>query len=162
MVPGSDKMKKFSLCLIAIAATAASFAAAQETEAPEAKAEPELPSEVCQQMATYHGDAEKGAEYQPGVDVHGKPVVEADLNKSPVQLPDTLSFDVTVDLAKYAGLAVPDGLEEKAVVGQIIIDNEGRMTFNGRPVEGDADEALRTLCEPKPKEEDEEPVDITE
>ncbi|MEZ0225261.1 MAG: hypothetical protein ACAH83_11960 [Alphaproteobacteria bacterium] len=137
-------MKKYTLCIVAIAILMTTPAVAQEADAPE------LDSKVCQQMSAYQPDDDQGAEYEPGVDVHGRPVVEADLNPSPVKIPDTVKFDVTVDLAKFAGIAVPEGTEDKAVLGQVTVDKEGHMTFNGQPIEGDAEAALRTLCDPEP------------
>ncbi|HEX2753183.1 MAG TPA: hypothetical protein VHP34_08830, partial [Alphaproteobacteria bacterium] len=35
--------------------------------------------------------------YKPGVDVHGKPVVEADINAAPITIPETVRFNITVD-----------------------------------------------------------------
>jgi hypothetical protein len=105
-------------------------------------------------MVAYQPDPVNGPDYKPGVDVHGKPVVEADINPSPVKAPDTISFDLTVDLAKYAGIAVPAGTEAKATIGAVTVDKAGHMTFNGKPMEGDAEAALRELCAPKPAEPD--------
>ena len=137
-------MKRCAIAFIAIAGLLAYGAAADE------KKPPELDPKVCQQMVTYQPDPMNGADYKPGVDVHGKPVVEADINPSPVEIPDTISFDVTVDLALYAGIAVPTGTEQKASVGTVTVDKEGHMTFNGKPMEGSAEAALRELCAPKP------------
>jgi hypothetical protein len=127
-----------------------------------AKKAPELDASVCRQMATYHPEAGKEADYKPGVDVHGKPVVEADLNPSQLKVADTVSFDVTVDLAKYAGLAVPEGTESKTAIGTVTVDKDGRMTFNGKPLEGDAEKALRELCAPEPEAQQPETIDIIE
>ncbi len=88
--------------------------------------------------------------YQPGVDVNGKPVVEADLDASPIQLPETVSFDITVDVMKYAGIAPPSGVEGQAVIGRVDINKDGRMYFNGQPMEGQSQTALRALCKDNP------------
>ncbi|TAL27382.1 MAG: hypothetical protein EPN97_17470 [Alphaproteobacteria bacterium] len=140
-------MKRCSLPLVALLAV---FLCAAAT----AKKTPELDAGVCREMAAYHPEPGQSADYKPGVDVHGKPVVEADLNPSQMKVADTVSFDVTVDLARYAGLEVPEGTEDKTAIGTITVDREGHMTFNGRPLEGDAEKALRALCSPKTEEND--------
>lgn len=94
--------------------------------------------------------------YQPGVDVNGKPVVEADLDASPIQLPETISFDITVDVMKYAGIAPPKGVEGQAVIGRVDINKDGRMYFNGQPMEGQSQSALRALCKEHPPVEQDE------
>ena len=87
-------------------------------------------------------------EYKPGVDVHGKPVVEADIAPSPVSVPETFSFDVTVDLARQIGLSTPAGVEAVAKVGTITYD-KGKLFYNGAPMEGEAEANLRALCVPR-------------
>lgn len=86
------------------------------------------------------------ATYKPGVDVHGKPVVEADINASPIKVPETIRFNITVDVAKYAGINVPTGTEMQANMGEVVVMPDGKMTFNGQPMEGDAEAALIALC----------------
>ena len=137
-------MRRCALTFVAIAGFIAYSAAAAETKTPE------LDPKVCQQMVAYQPDAVNGAEYKPGVDVHGKPVVEADITPNVVAMPDKVSFNVTVDLANYLGIAGPVGLENEAVLGKIEVDKAGHVTFNGKPLEGDAEAALRELCAPKP------------
>lgn len=149
-------MKRCSLPLLAVAAVVVCVAATS------GKNTPELDAKTCQQMATYQPDPKQGADYKPGVDVHGKPVVEADLNPSPIKLPDTISFDLTVDVAKYAGIPVPAGTEAKAAIGTVTVDKDGHMSFNGHPLEGDAEKALRELCAPKPEETQPKTIDIIE
>lgn len=138
-------MRRCAIAFVAIAGLLAYGAAADEKKAP-----PELDPKVCQQMVAYQPDPVNGADYKPGVDVHGKPVVEADINPSPIVVPDTISFNLTVDLAKYIGISTPSGLEGEAVMGKVEVDKTGHVTFNGQPLEGSADAALRNLCAPKP------------
>lgn len=102
---------------------------------------------VCRAM-TLHAPDEDVA-YKPGVDVHGKPVVGADLNTSPLKLPENFSFDITVDVMQHMGVQPPEGVEGKAPVGRIDILPDGRMLFNGQPMEGEAEAALRALCKDK-------------
>ena len=140
-------MRRCAIAFIAIAGLLAYGAAAAEKKSP-----PELDPKVCQQMVAYQPDPVNGAEYKPGVDVHGKPVVEADINPSVVGALDTVSFSLTVDMAKYIGITTPAGLLGEAVMGKIEIDKAGHVTFNGQPLEGSAEAALRQLCAPKPPE----------
>lgn len=99
---------------------------------------------ACRALVRHEPAAD--AIYQPGVDVHGKPVVEADLNASAIQLPETIRFNITVDVAQYAGIPVPAGTEIQANVGEIAIAPDGKMTFNGAPLEGEAEAALIAIC----------------
>ncbi len=139
-------------CAVAFAVIGALLA--YQAVANEKKAPPELDPKVCQEMVAYIPDPNNGPDYKPGVDVHGKPVVEADLNPSPIAVPEKVQFNLTVDLAKYMGLQAPTGLEGEAVIGKIEIDTKtGQATFNGQPLEGNAQAALRDLCVSKPKAE---------
>jgi hypothetical protein len=116
---------------------------------------PQLSDEVCGMLVTHTPAAD--VEYKPGVDVTGKPVVEADLNLSPVAVPDTIQFDITVDVARHAGINVPIGFENLARIGTVAVDKSGKMTFNGQPMEGPQEAALKALCHQKrrvPKSKD--------
>jgi hypothetical protein len=104
---------------------------------------PEIDPAFCSRMVTYEEPA--GVEYQPGVDADGNPVVEPDLNASPIKMPDTVSFGLTVDTAQYLGLHTPAGLEGKMMIGTVALQ-DGHVTFNGQPIEGQAEAALRSLC----------------
>ena len=90
------------------------------------------------------------AAYQPGVDVKGRPVVEADINAAAIKIPHTVSFPITVDVMKYAGITPPAGVEGLASIGQVDVHPDGRMYFNGAPIEGEAEAALRALCKDRP------------
>lgn len=98
----------------------------------------------CAQMVAYQEPA--GVEYQPGVDVHGKPVAPADINP-PSIAPDvkSFSFPLNIDLAEYLGIAQPAGIEGKMNLGTIGYEN-GHVTFNGTPVGGKAEAAMEDLC----------------
>jgi len=104
----------------------------------------------CRYMTTYQPLPGNDAEYKPGVDVHGKPVVEADITPNVITMPDKISFDLTVDTAKYIGLALPQGVEGQMKVGTVTIEN-GQTYFNGKPLAGEAEAALQKLCNQKNK-----------
>lgn len=110
-----------------------------------AKKEPELVVSAQDCLSLAVPAPAVAAEYQPGVDVHGKPVMEADLTPSSVKPPDKYSFDLTVDIARHIGLTVPAGMAGEAKIGAITIEN-GQVKFNGSPMEGDAEAALKALC----------------
>lgn len=108
---------------------------------------PGLDARVCQMIVGHTPDA--GVAYEGGKDVNGKPVVEADINPSPVQMPDVVAIDITVDVARHLGLSVPAGMEATAKVGTLVIGNDGKMTFDGKPLEQPAETALREMCMPQ-------------
>lgn len=69
--------------------------------------------------------------YQPGIDIHGKPVVPADVNAvAPALLPDVVKIPVSIDLAQRLG-HVPAGVELKTEVGMIEVHRDGRVTYDG-------------------------------
>lgn len=107
---------------------------------------PMLDQAECQYLSEYQ--QEEGVEYKPGRDVHGKPVVEADISQSPM-MPEKFTLDVTVDTAKYLGLAVPAGVETTGKIGTITFE-KGKILFNDKPMEGDSVTALKALCKSKP------------
>lgn len=69
--------------------------------------------------------------YKPGVDVHGNPVVPADLNAVPNMVPDIIKIPMNIDLAQRLG-KVPAGMDMKSEMGMAEIHRDGRVTFNGQ------------------------------
>lgn len=130
-------MRKLLIILVCLVAVVA--------EAKEEKKAPELvvPEKECQYLLSY--EAPKGVEYEPGVDVHGKPVVEADITPSVVTPPEKYSFDISVDVAKYMGLTAPEGVLGEAKMGTVTVE-KGQVRFNGNPLEGEAEATLKALC----------------
>lgn len=72
----------------------------------------------------------RGADYVPGVDVRGQPVVEADLARDPMRIPIPITFDVTVDVAERLGLSLDS--EALLKVAQIS-ERGGHILINGKP-----------------------------
>ena len=107
---------------------------------------PLIDDSACQYLIEYQQPDD--VEYKSGVDVHGKPVVEADINPSPVTMPEKFSFDVTIDMAQYLGIAAPVGTEMQGKIGTITVE-KGKILFNDKPLEGDAVASLQSLCKPK-------------
>lgn len=69
--------------------------------------------------------------YQPGVDVHGNPVVQADVNAAPSMVHDVIRIPLNVDLAQRLA-SVPSGVELEADMGMVEVYKDGRVTFNGQ------------------------------
>lgn len=109
----------------------------------------ELDAESCAMLERHQPSADVSAEANAATDVHGKPVVEADLNKSPVQLPETMEFQYNVDLAPYMGGGIRPGSEALTHIGIIQVARDGSLTFNGEPMEGQEQAALQALCAEK-------------
>jgi hypothetical protein len=108
---------------------------------------PEFNEEMCKILVAHQPAAD--VEYKPSVDINGKPVVEADLNKPNVQLPEALEFEMTIDAAQYTGLKMQQGSEAKASLGTIGMEEDGALTFNGESLTGEAESALRAFCAEK-------------
>lgn len=83
--------------------------------------------------------------YQPGVDVRGKPVAPADLPGGASAPVPNLHVEVTADMARHFGIALPDRLGRSAVIGTITVDGN-RSTFNGQPLSAEAQFDLVVLC----------------
>jgi len=90
-----------------------------------------------------------GVAYQPGVDVHGKPVAPADLDGNQrLQLPDTIAVVITDDLRKRFGLPDDSPLfDSTAFVGIVALRmSDHRLTFNGVELSDREADALAALC----------------
>ena len=86
--------------------------------------------------------------YQPGVDVHGNPVVGADIDPPAAVLTAPTEFSLSIDLADYLGIARPQGvqMETKAIPMRL---EDGRVLVNGQPLSGEGQEMLREFCAEK-------------
>lgn len=74
------------------------------------------------------------AAYRPGVDVHGNPVVPADLSPPLKALPDVIKIPVTLDLAGDGA-----GVELKPeTLGMAEIYSDGRVVYNGQDISAQA------------------------
>ena len=72
--------------------------------------------------------------YKPGVDVHGKPVVSADLNPSTIPVPDIIRIPLTVDALQFLDGVDTAGLLGEAQIAEIEIHNDGRVMMNGKDI----------------------------
>jgi len=83
--------------------------------------------------------------YQAGRDVYGRPVVPADLNPSPLRLPETFTIDITTDVIVEGPFPLRP-FEAEVRVGQVVVDGD-RITFNGHPVTDEAEAELAAKCQ---------------
>lgn len=76
--------------------------------------------------------AAPGVAYEGGVDVKGKAVVPADINASPITMPENIVVPLSLDLAKrLQGLNVT-GLNLESTLGFLEVSSGGRVTYNGQ------------------------------
>ena len=88
-----------------------------------------------------------GVAYQPGVDVHGNPVVPADMNAQLPSLPPSrITFPMTIDMARQMNIPVPEGTKMDANMGMIDVYTDGKMLYNGQDISASA----QVLCAVKP------------
>ncbi len=94
--------------------------------------------------------------YRPGVDAYGRAVAPADLNGSlngglnggaRIPVPETLHIPIEIDLLDRFGIPVTPGLYESDIpIGEVIYRN-GRLTFNGQPLQDEAAAELSRRCQ---------------
>ena len=90
-----------------------------------------------------------GVEYQPGVDVHGKPVVPADLyGDRSLALPESIPIVISDEQRKRFHLRYNSPLfDADAIVGIVEFHlSDRRLTFNGVELSDPEASALATLC----------------
>jgi hypothetical protein len=99
----------------------------------------------CQSLVRYVPDP--GVAYQPGVDVHGRPVAPADLPGSSIRsvLPETVEFDVSFyPLARAGGGRFN---QSELYVGTVRYDlNTGEVLFNGVPLTDPEKDEMAQRC----------------
>jgi hypothetical protein len=104
-----------------------------------------IPREDCQSLVRHVPDP--GVAYQPGVDVHGKPVAPADLPGSTMQaiVPKTVEFDVSFyPLARARGGRFD---QSELYVGTVRYDlNTGEVLFNGVPLTDPEKDEMARRC----------------
>ena len=87
-----------------------------------------------------------GADYQPGVDVHGRPVAPADVAGTVrIEPPKVLEFPVTIDVARRAGFAPRGPYEANLTVAKVRIEGN-RVFINDQPVNPDDSAELIAAC----------------
>ena len=113
---------------------------------------PVIGRQDCEALATYH--TPPGVNYQPGVDVNGRPVAPADLpGTNSYQLPRRVQFDVVINPMTYAGgqgagsAAAGQYANTMLPVAHVAIDlATGEATIDGKPMDSDQEAYLRRIC----------------
>jgi hypothetical protein len=93
--------------------------------------------------------APAGVEYQPGVDVNGRPVAPADLDGDHrLQLPESIPVIITDDVRKrFRGPRHSPLFDADAVVGVVELRlSDRRLTFNGVELSDREADALAAVC----------------
>ncbi len=75
-----------------------------------------------------------GADYVPGVDVNGKPVVPADVKAQADSYVDIIKIPITIDLAQQLTQTLPQGTEMNAQVAMVEIHKDSKVIYNGQDV----------------------------
>ncbi len=91
--------------------------------------------------------------YRPGVDVHGTPVVPADLGGAPqIKLPEDINIAITVEIQDRFGIPATSSLfDPDAYIGNVTVKKDGSTYFNGQPLGGEEQRALAHLCQRQAK-----------
>ncbi len=105
----------------------------------------------CSRLA-YHVPSNDTA-YRPGIDVHGKPVVPADLGGTPeIKLPEEITSAITVDIQERFSIPANSTLfEPEAYIGNVVVHKDGATFFNGKPLTSEEQRALAHLCQRQAK-----------
>ena len=102
----------------------------------------------CARLARHYPDP--GVAYQPGRDVRGKAVAPADLDGGGgLILPDAVVIPIEVELFERYGIpANSANFKGDLFVGEVVVDvASGRATFNGQPLQSDAEAELAARCQ---------------
>ncbi len=157
--------------VIAALLTGAGFAAAAQAPANKPGALPlviSLDAADCRRLVAQHESAriahqpDADVTYRPGrdVDSRGRPVAPADLpGSTQTLLSGPLELPISITLSDLLGSSVPErlGVSELSVVKVGIDPLNGRVTFNGRPLQDRGEDAVVTACReylarpPKPR-----------
>ena len=92
--------------------------------------------------------------YKPGVDVHGRPVVAADVGgASRIQVPEDITIVITVDIQERFSIPANSTLfEPEAYIGNVTVHKDGTTFFNGKPLINEEQRALAHLCQRQTKQ----------
>lgn len=110
---------------------------------------PQIDTRFCQALVKHVPDADVA--YQPGIDVHGRAVVPADLDGgNTLTLPDEIKIPLTVDLMSFLNLdqsALPASAMKRNDVqlGTLTLKGD-QVHYNGQPLTNAQQDNLAVLC----------------
>ncbi len=90
---------------------------------------------LCRSLPVYQKSED--VEYKAGVDVHGQPVVPADVTPQVPVMPDIVEIPVTVDLVAHfsaLNIPLPQGVELKPEIGILVVYQDGHVQYNGQDI----------------------------
>ena len=124
----------------------AALLAAAPVPAHEKKAEVTIARADCARLVEHIPAADVA--YRPGVDAYGRAVVPADLSGgTQIPVPEILHIPIEIDLLDRFGIpAHPDLYESDIPLGEVVYRN-GRLSFNGQPLQDDAAAELSRRCQ---------------
>jgi len=116
--------------------------------APAASADIVISRRDCEYLTRYQPAPD--VTYQPGVDVHGRPVAPADIGGgSQLKLPETIYIPIEVDIGQRYHIPANSPLwKATAEIGTVAITGD-QVTFNGQPLTSDDNAALAAMCRDK-------------
>ncbi len=97
-------------------------------------------------------------DYQPGVDVNGKPVAPADVQPVVNMVPDFIEVPMTMDLAKDLGI-LPIGTDIKMSVANLKLYKDGKVEYNGQDISSSAAALCGDAPKNKPSKAEDQPVE---
>lgn len=110
---------------------------------------PTIDTRFCQALIKHVPDADVA--YQPGVDVHGKPVAPADLGSGyNIDLPQEITIPLTVDLKSFlhlneTGLPASAMKRTDAWIGTLTVKGD-KVFYDGKPLTNEQQDNLSVLC----------------
>ncbi|USG59624.1 hypothetical protein NBZ79_10540 [Sneathiella marina] len=106
----------------------------------------EVSKENCSRITKYV--AEQDVNFKPGVDVHGKPVVPADLDGTQVKIPDTIFINLALPFKDLLNNYNPKLKNAEVYVGLIEYNiSSGKMLYNGQELSDPALNAIAQECQ---------------
>ena len=109
-----------------------------------AQSEVTVSKRSCKKLVRSHV---AGADYVPGVDVHGRKVAPADLGGgSRIKLPKEINIDIGIDLEEKYGLGAGGDYEGKAKIGTVTVKGT-RVYWNGELLGDSEQHAIAEECQ---------------
>jgi hypothetical protein len=86
--------------------------------------------------------------YKPGVDVQGRAVAPADLpSNNALELPKSIPIDIEIPVQTILGPNSPYLTRDaKIQVGRVVVESDGRVLFNGKPIPDTGRDQLIAAC----------------
>lgn len=87
------------------------------------------------QLRTFcNEDGVPRAEYTPGMDVHGDPVVPVDLNDHSKGMDYPIDIPIELSVLEWLGMDKSEGVDATSDVARVQLFEDGRVEYNGRDI----------------------------